>query len=85
MKISKVEVVRRNEIAVKFFKENPEATGAAFNALLISSGETRKMALVTVYKLRDQARAEIGWVAKGNVPAVAAPETVATPAEAVNG
>jgi hypothetical protein len=60
MRISRAEVTRRTEAATKFFKENPEAAGTAFNAALASSGE-RKMALTTVYKIREQARAEIGW------------------------
>jgi hypothetical protein len=60
MRISRNEVTRRNEVAVKFFKENPEATGQAFNAVLKGAGE-KTMALKTVYALRDQARAEIGW------------------------
>jgi len=71
MKISKAEVERRKAIGIKFFKENPDAAGTAFNALLASSGEL-KMALSTVYNLREQARAEIGWQAPGDVPA--APE-----------
>lgn len=71
MKISKVEVERRKALAKLFFKENPEAAGTAFNAKLAESGE-RKMALSTVYSLREQARAEIGWVAPGDVPAAPA-------------
>lgn len=68
MKLSRLEVERRKALGIKFFKENPEAAGTAFNSLLAAAGE-RKMALSTVYNLREQARAELGWQAPGDVPA----------------